>query len=330
MRALKTILPSLFLLFALSTEAQQVYRFSQYLQNLYVLNPASAGVNDYMDVSTSYRKQWVGINNSPTTYYVSANTALGKKTRVNAKESSMRISAPQTYDSYERKSFHAVGGYVGNDSYGAFGLTMAGLSYAFHLPLSKSLTISFSPSVSYISARFNQDKAKVEIANDPTYASYVGQNAQSQRMDVNLSFWLYHSRFFAGYSTDQLMQDRLKLSSQITFEEVRTQHNLIAGYRFRPRSPLVITPSMMLRYTTLIPAEMDFNLRFDYQDRIWGGVSYRTGNSVVVMAGLYISNTIRFGYSFDHSFTSINQYRNIGTHEVMIGLNLFNKEKVIF
>ncbi len=330
MSALKHILPFLFLLIAMSGQSQQVYRFSQYLQNLYILNPASAGVNDYMDLSMSYRKQWVGINNSPTTVYASLNTALGKKTRVNAKESSMRISTPTTYDQYERKSFHALGGYVANDSYGAFGITLIGASYAFHLPLSKSHTISFSPSVAYFATSFDQNKAKVEIAGDPTYASYVGQSDQSHRLDVNLSFWFYHARYFLGYSSDQLMQDRLELSNQITFSEVQAQHNLIAGYRFRIRNAFVLTPSVMARYTVDQPLGADFNLRLDYEDRIWGGMSYQTGNNLIVMAGLYVSNTLRVGYSFDYAFTTLKQYRNIGTHEVMIGLNLFNKEKVVF
>jgi len=51
----------------LHLQGQQVYQFSQYLQNLYILNPATAGIIDYMEVNLSYRKQWMGINNSPTT-----------------------------------------------------------------------------------------------------------------------------------------------------------------------------------------------------------------------------------------------------------------------
>lgn len=330
MRKPAFILICLGLIIGLNGNTQQVYQFSQYLQNLYILNSATAGMNDYFDVSMSYRKQWVGIQNSPSTYYLSANTALGKKFKVDAKESSMRISSPNTYDKQRRKSFHALGGYVANDVYGAFSLTMAGVSYAFHLPLSKKLTISFSPSVSYTSARFNQDKAQVELEGDPTYARYVSQNAQSQMMDVNFAFWLYHERFFLGYSSDQLMQDRLRLSDQISFEKIRASHNIIAGYKIPVRSALVITPSVMLRYNTLTPLGYDANLRFDYQDRYWGGLSYKSGDHVVAMAGLYISNTIRVGYSFDYAFATLNQYQNIGTHEIMIGLNLFSKEKAVF
>ena len=330
MKALKPIPLILLLLLAWEANAQQVYQFSQYLQNLYILNPATAGVNDYMDVTMSYRRQWLGIENAPTTYYISANSPLGKKTQVNAKESSMRISTPTTYDLHTRKSFHALGGYVANDIFGAYSLTMAGLSYAFHLPLSDDLTISFSPTVSYNSARFNQEKARVELDNDPTYARYVSQNGQSQRMDVNVAFWLYHEHFFVGYSSDQLMQDRLRLSDQITFEDVRAQHNLMAGYHFSVRDAFLVTPSVMVRYNTLTSLGLDFNLRVDYEDRIWGGASYRTTNEFILMAGLHVSNTLRVGYSFDYAFSTLNLYRTVGTHEVMIGLNLFNKEKVMF
>ena len=77
-----------------NVQAQQVYQFSQYLQNLYILNTATAGLHDYTEVNLSYRNQWVGINNSPTTYYVSATQPIGKRIEVNPQNSSVRISSP--------------------------------------------------------------------------------------------------------------------------------------------------------------------------------------------------------------------------------------------
>ena len=99
---------------------QQVYQFGQYQQNLYILNSASAGVHDYLDVNMSYRQQWVGIENSPTTYYVSANMPIGQRLGVHPKESSTRISTPQSYNSIKRTSFHAVGLFAAQDAYGPF------------------------------------------------------------------------------------------------------------------------------------------------------------------------------------------------------------------
>lgn len=286
-------------------------------------------MHDYLEVNMSYRKQWVGINNSPTTYYVSANMPLGKRLDINPKVSSTRISAPSTYNTITRKSFHAVGVYAAQDSYGPYGLNIVSASYAFHLPIAEELTLSFSPNVSFNSVTFDPNKAVVEDAADPTYANYLGASNQSSQLDINIAFWLYHKRYFVGYSSDQLVQDKLKLSSQVTFEQIKAHHNFIAGYRFRLNRNLVLTPSTMVKYVSQAPLSADINVRLDIQDRFWTGLTYRNSNTLSGMVGLYLNNTFRFGYAFDFTLSSL-QLQNSGSHEIILGINLLNKEKAVF
>ena len=319
----------IFVALTFTSSAQQVYQLSQYLQNLYLLNSATAGLHDYTEVNLSYRKQWIGINNSPTTYYVSVNTPVGKRIEINPKSSSVRISSPTAYNSVTRKSYHAVGGYLAQDAYGPYAMLIGSLSYTFHLPLSKDFSISFSPNVSYKNISFDQSKAKVEFSGDPTYDAYLGTRTSTAQMDINAAFWLYHPKFFVGYSSAQLVQDRLKFNDQITLEDLKIHHNLIASYNYKMTRNLTLTPSVLLRYVDQAPFAFDLNFRLDYQNLYWAGLSYRNSNSLVAMVGLYLSDTIRFGYAFDLGLTSI-QTRNAGSHEVMIRLNLFNKEKAIF
>ena len=137
------IIGLILLIISTGAEAQQVYQFSHYMQNLYILNTASAGMHDYTEVNMSFRKQWVGINNSPTTYYVSGSAPLGKRLDVKPKKSSVRIGNVSSYSELQRKSFHAVGGYVAKDEYGPYGLTMLGVSYAFSLATSRRTYLEF-------------------------------------------------------------------------------------------------------------------------------------------------------------------------------------------
>lgn len=331
MRVIRYILGLSFAVFSSvnAGQAQQVYQFSQYQQNLYILNSASAGQHDYLDVTLSYRNQWVGITNSPTTYYVSANMPLGRRLDVKPKESSTRISQPSSYNSIERKSFHAVGFSAAQDSYGPYALNIVTGSYAFHLPVAQELTLSFSPNVSFNSITFDPTKAIVEDGRDPTYANYVGTRNQSSQLDINVAFWLYHKRYFIGYSSDQLIQDRLRLTSEVSLEEIKAHHNFIAGYGFRLNRNFVLTPNVMMKYVSQAPISADLNVRLDIQERYWAGLTYRNSNALAGMLGLYLNNTIRLGYSFDFSLNSI-QTQNIGSHEIVLGLNLFNKEKAAF
>lgn len=310
-------------------QSQQVYQFSQYLQNLYLLNTASGGIHNYTEVNLSYRNQWVGITNSPTTFYISANAPIGSRVDVKPISSSVRISNLESYNSIVRKSYHDIGGYIARDGYGPYAQTMGVLSYAFHLPVAKELDLSFSPSVGFNSVVFDQTKAIVEYEGDPTYDNYIGTRAQSSQMDINIAFWLEHPQFFFGYSSDQLIQERLKLSSQITFEDIKAHHNIIGGYHFKLVKYMELTPSVMVKYVDQAPLSFDLNLRLDMREMYWVGLSYRNSNSLVGMIGLHLSNTLRFGYAFDLTLSTI-QTNNIGSHEVMLGLNLFNKEKAVF
>jgi len=254
---------------------------------------------------------------------------IGKRLQVNPKSSSMRISSPSSYSRITRKAFHALGGYLARDSYGPYGTNMGSVSYAFHLPVADELTVSFSPSVGFNAVTFDPNKAQVEKTGDPTYDSYLANRNKSAFMDINLAFWLYHPKFFLGYSSAQLTQDRLKLTNQITLEKVRAHHNIIAGYHYALSRDLILTPSLLVKYVNMAPLSFDINFRVDYQDRYWAAISYRNSKTLVSMIGLYLNNTLRFGYAFDFTFSSL-QLQNIGSHEVMLGLNLFNKEKVVF
>ncbi|MBT3648038.1 MAG: type IX secretion system membrane protein PorP/SprF [Flavobacteriales bacterium] len=310
-------------------KSQQIYQFSQYLQNLYLLNTASGGIHNYTEVNLSYRNQWVGITNSPTTFYVSANAPIGSRVDVKPISSSVRISNVESYNSIVRKSYHDIGGYIARDGYGPYAQTMGALSYAFHLPVAKEIDLSFSPSIGFSSVVFDATKAEVEYAGDPTYINYIGTRDQSSQMDINVAFWLEHPKFFFGYSSDQLIQERLKLSNQVTFEDIKAHHNIIGGYHFKLVNYMELTPSILVKYVDQAPLSFDLNLRLDMREMYWVGLSYRNSNSLVGMIGLHLSNTLRFGYAFDLSLSTI-QTNNIGSHEVMLGLNLFNKEKAVF
>ena len=50
--------------------AQQVPQYSQYNRNQYMVNPAAAGVYDFVDITIGGRMQWLGFENAPKTSYL--------------------------------------------------------------------------------------------------------------------------------------------------------------------------------------------------------------------------------------------------------------------
>ena len=61
---------------------QQMPQFSQYMRNQYMVNPAAAGMYDFLDITIGGRMQWLGFNNAPKTSYLYASSALSKRQKV--------------------------------------------------------------------------------------------------------------------------------------------------------------------------------------------------------------------------------------------------------
>jgi hypothetical protein len=75
----------------------------------------------------------------------------------------------------------------------------------------------------------------------------------------------------------------------------------------------VLTPSALLKYSGNGKLQADINAKFFYQESYWAGLTYRTGQSLIVMAGLSVDRLI-FGYAFDIGLNSIMKHSS-GTHE---------------
>src|SRR3954467_14060469 len=59
---------TVFLITAAFGFAQQLPQYSQYMLNEMAINPAVAGRDDFAEVRSNNRQQWLGITDAPRTY----------------------------------------------------------------------------------------------------------------------------------------------------------------------------------------------------------------------------------------------------------------------
>ena len=88
---------------------------------------------------------------------------------------------------------------------------------------------------------------------------------------------------------------------------------LMGGYDFIVRRDLTLSPSAMIKFAENGKWQADLSTKAYFQQSFWTGVTYRTGQSVIVMAGISVDRFI-FGYAFDIGLNSIMKY-SYGTHE---------------
>jgi len=313
-------------------EAQQVGRNSMYMQNFYAVNPAAAGLENHLDVTLGYRKQWLGLSHSPQSYFVSANMPLKKELRSPA-TSSLKISTPNAYSDLlpkDRKSRSAIGAMVNVHQYGAFRYTQAYATYAFHLPITRKLNISFGANAGINANSIDQGLITLEIPEDSYYDQIITDAQQnSTLLDIDVGFMLYSKRMFVGYSTEQLIGNRISFGGSAQFGELLVHHRALLGGNFKLNRDWKFVPSGFVYFTGQSLLSVEANFRADYRDQIWGGLSYRHKDAIVPMIGMYINNQIKIGYAYDFNISSVREYIPSGSHEIMLGF-MFGNKRLVF
>lgn len=311
--------------------AQQVGRYSMYMQNFYAINPAAAGIEDHLDVTLGYRKQWLGFAHSPQTYFVSGNMPIKRQFK-SPVDGSMRISAPDQYQlelPSERKPQHGVGVMVNVNQYGAFKYTQAYGTYAFHLPVTKTMNLSFGANVGINSYAIDQSLIELEMPDDNYYDQVLADAAQnSTLLDIDVGFMLYSRRFFVGYSSEQLLGNNVSFGSGTNYGDLLVHHRVLLGKVFKVNRSFKIIPNGFMYATKTGILSTELNVRVDYRDQLWGGLSYRHKDAIVPMFGVYINDQLKIGYAYDFNISVIRQYVPGGSHEFMLGFMFGNKRAV--
>ncbi len=319
-------LASLFLL--CSVNAQQVPQFSQYLRNQYLVNPAAAGVYDFVDLTIGGRLQWLGFDDAPKTTYLFVSSPLSNapKARYNP---GLRISSGPVRNPEIRtgRLKHALGGQVVADQYGAFQQLRASITYALHVPLSRNYNLSFGTSLGLSNRSFLADRAQTlnmmtgAAYVDNTYDNFVANTGAQNTMDLGAGLYLYSDKMFFGISADQLTKDFVKFGNVETTFDPNMHFQGTAGVKIPLSRDLTLMPAVLAKYTNAAPLSIEGSLQFEYKEWLWIGASFRNEDALVAMAGLNISERFKFGYSYDFNISRINNFSS-GGHELVLGLML--------
>lgn len=302
-----------------------------YMQNFYALNPAAAGLENHLDATMGYRQQWIGFAHSPQNYFVSANMPINKEYRSPA-TSSMRISAPDAYQQYlpkKRAGKSALGVMINVNEYGAFRYTQAYVTYAYHLPVKRKWNLSFGSNVGVNAFNIDRSLITLEMPDDSYYEQVLSEAQQnSTLLDIDVGFMLYSKRTFIGYSSEQLLGNTFSFGGRSVFGELLVNHRLLIGRTFRVDRDWKIMPNGFIYFTNQSLLSVEANVRFDFRDQVWGGISYRHKDAIIPMIGMYINNQIKLGYSYDITISQIRNYAPGGSHEIMLGFMFGNKRAV--
>ena len=147
--------------------------------------------------------------------------------------------------------------------------------------------------------------------------------------DASVGLYLYTSQYFAGFSANQLLGNKIELvDSNVVgggLNRLKGHYYLTGGYKYNINRDFDIEPSLFLKLLPRTPIQADINVKAIYQKMVWAGLSYRSGDAISFLLGYNYNDMIYIGYSYDLTISDFKQYSG-STHEIMIGVK-FNRIK---
>jgi len=314
------------------TEAQQRPEYTQYVFNNFLLNPALSGIENYTDVKAGYRSQWTGLQGAPVTSYLTVNAPLGNNF-INGDASAMPAAggvdpSSRLYTQYYQAAepHHGIGFTLVTDKAGPITATNIDATYAYHIGLTSTLNLALGVAAGVSRTSLNTSEVTLFTPDDPAIDDGT---AGIWAPDLGLGIWAYSSDYYFGASVQQLLPQKLYITSKTAVDQSKSvpQYFFTAGYKLFLSDDLTLMPSVLVKEINPVPLTYDINMKISFRDVFWIGGSYRHDDSFGVLAGFNINSLINVGYSYDITTSALNTVSN-GTHEIVLGILLNNRNKV--
>jgi type IX secretion system PorP/SprF family membrane protein len=314
-------------------QAQQKPQYTQYVFNNLLLNPAVSGIENYVDVKTGYRSQWTGLEGAPVTSYLTINAPFGSDyvqgdaAAMSPGNEANPYSRLYTQNYQAADPHHGIGFMVVSDKAGPINTTNLAATYAYHLGLSSTLNLAVGVAAGFNHISLNTSQITLENPLDPVIAN--GNNSQ-WKPDLGVGLWAYSSNYYFGVSAQQLLPQSLYFSVNNSVSAAKTvpQFFVTGGYKVFLNDDITLLPTALIKFIKPLPVAYDINMKLAFRDRFWVGGSYRNQDSFAGLVGFNISSLINISYSYDYTTSALRTVSS-GTHEIVIGLMLNNKDSVM-
>ena len=330
-RLINTILISfcLWLISSIHPVFAQEVAYTQYYLNPAGVNPGFTGMEDYLDLKLAFRQGWNDFGVRNDNLFVSAYGPLGTSRRLSIKRNSLRISsipaAEQEKSARRLRRRHGVGAMMTGRNVGPYSSSNVSVNYAYHLPISKELTVSLGTKIGYGTQRidFNGYTVRDEL-NDLIYQQLKGSSPGSQNsFALDFGSVIYSSRFYVGFSSSNLIMKYAGGNNLLSVSN-RRQYVLLGAYNFKLNENLVLSPGLRLSETYGYDLNWAVNSRIRYKQFIYIGAAYDNVSKISLLFGLAANKNFSINYSYDHYISNMGSL-NVSVHELIVGIALFNK-----
>ncbi len=281
------------------TYAQNEVMFSNTFALPTIVNPGAAGRSGLIDATAGFRQQWVGFDDAPSTFFLTADVELKFL-----------------------KNFHGVSVAALQDKEGsAFKKLNLFAAYSYHIYLDKGLL--------GIGARFGVFNVETEVSSLSTSVTNItddyhqasddaltdADDSQSA-FDVGVGAFYQNNVSYLSLSALHLTAPDIELGNNGSRYKIRPTVHFAAG-RLLGRDLKVrsLEPRFALR-SDFASLQLDMSLNVNIRQSFWFGLGCRPQDAMIFALGVKLKNGLDLTYSYDLSLSKLKRY-NSGSHEIV-------------
>lgn len=279
---------------SLFTKGQQDPMYTQYIFNMQTINPAYAGTWQTIGFTALTRLQWVGIDGAPTTQTFSLQTPF-------------------------RSENVGLGLNIVHDKIGMEKRLLFNIDYSYRVSLSDKTSLRFGIKGGFTNYSNPLGLYTTYVPGDPNFQGEIDNRFMP---NVGVGLFLYSNRSYLGISVPKLVEAKFK-NTQNNFTTLTELRQIYAagGLVFDLSNDIKFKPTFIAIVAEGIPFQYDLSANFLFNEKLWLGAMYRSGDAVGVVVQWIFQNRFRIGYSADFTTTDVRKYQR-GVHEIMISYEI--------
>jgi type IX secretion system PorP/SprF family membrane protein len=297
----KLFLTALAAFLGFSATAQQDPHYTQYMYNMNVMNPAYAGSKEGLSGGVLYRKQWVDIEDAPSTGTFFIHSPVGKNVGLGLSAVNDKIGPVEETNVY------------------------ADFSYTLHLGGEHRLAFGIKAGATFHKIDFNTIYPTLPDVGDGVFA---GSNPSETLLNVGAGVFYYTQKYYIAFSVPNMFKGKYLDFNGNSYGSEALHYFLTGGYVFQLGENFKLKPSAMIKSSFDAPTSYDISANVLMYERLELGVSYRVQDSFGAMINFAIvPGVLRIGYAYDYIVSDLDVTTS-ASHEFMLLFDISSSKKV--
>ena len=281
-------------------QGQQDPHYTQYMYNMNVINPAYAGSKEALSFGLLYRKQWVDIEDAPTTGTFFVHSPVGKNVGLGLSVISDKIGPVEE-----------------NNVFGDF-------SYTLNLGGEHRLALGIKAGLTLRKIDFQTIYPTLPDVGDGVFSQ---DDPSSSTFNAGVGAFYYTEKYYIALSVPNMLKSKHFDYNGDAYGSEVSHYFLTGGYVFDLTENVKFKPFAMVKSAFNAPTSFDVSTNFMFNDRFEIGATYRIEDSFGAMVNYAITPSLRVGYAYDHIVSDL-KVTTPSSHEFILLFDVNFSKKV--